>query len=764
MDRDACIIDSPPDLRERVEAAVRKNVPDLDRMSPEEVRDYIHELRVSLAERELRNEAVRQACEKFSKRTDEALSLLECSPDVIVRLDRDLRIQYANPAFEQVTGIPAEKATGHGFHEWTIPENQVASWESNVRSVFDTGREATMEFEYAGTEGPRYYHARTVPEHYEDGRLASVLVTVHDITELALARKKLRESEERFRVISELISNYAYSYRVEPDSRLTVEWVVGAFEDITGYTPEEANVEGDFIAVVHPDDQEKNQRRLKILLSGHEERTRLRYVAKNGEVHWMQDNARPVYDENGQIAHIIGATADISDLKRTEEELRTTKDDLEEQVWRRTVELEKNIENLRKEIAGRKQAEEELTKHREHLEELVRERTAKLEEEIEERKQVEEALRESETRFRQLADSMPQLVWTAEPDGRVDYYNMRYKDYQGINRTHNGVYEWGPVLHPEDREPTVAAFQHAIRTGETYQVEHRVKMADGRYRWHLSRGIPAYDEQGRIVKWFGAATDIHDVKTAQEALREREERTQRLNESLKRMTLQLASSNKELEAFSYSVSHDLRAPLRSLDGFSLALLEDYSDRLDAEGRNYLNRIRSAAQRMSQLIDDLLNLSRTARAELHYTTVSLSSQAESVVEELRQAEPGRKVEVIVQKGIAAEGDENLLRQVLQNLLGNAWKFTSHREEARIEFGEKRDDGRRIFFVRDNGAGFDMNHAGDLFIPFRRLHTDSDFPGAGIGLSIVKRIIERHGGTIWAESEPEKGATFYFTLGE
>ncbi|MHB9029352.1 MAG: ATP-binding protein [Candidatus Latescibacterota bacterium] len=383
---------------------------------------------------------------------------------------------------------------------------------------------------------------------------------------------------------------------------------------------------------------------------------------------------------------------------------------------------------------------------------------------ITKRIRAEEALRESEVRFRQLADAMPQLVWTTGPDGRVDYFNMRYKDYQGITQTSERFFEWSLSIHPNDREPTVAAWRHAIETGGTYQIEHRVHMAEGSFRWHLSRGIPAYNEQGRMVKWFGTSTDIHDLKVAQEALREREERTRQLNDHLKRTSAQLAASNKELEAFSYSISHDLRAPLRTLDGFSMALLEDYADRLDAEGQNYLTRIRAAAQRMSQLIDDLLNLSRTARAEFHYTTVYLSTLAESVIEELRQAEPEREVEAVIQEKITVEGDETLLRQVLRNLLGNAWKFTSRKEAARIEFGEKRENGRRLFFVRDNGAGFNMKHAEDLFIPFRRLHTDQEFSGTGIGLSIVKRIIDRHGGSIRAESETGKGATFYFTLGE
>jgi light-regulated signal transduction histidine kinase (bacteriophytochrome) len=269
--------------------------------------------------------------------------------------------------------------------------------------------------------------------------------------------------------------------------------------------------------------------------------------------------------------------------------------------------------------------------------------------------------------------------------------------------------------------------------------------------------VPLLDERGNIWQILLISYDITSRKQA-------EERVKELNKRLRRQTAQLTASNRELEAFSYSVSHDLRAPLRTLDGFSLALIEDYADRLDEDGRNYLTRIRAAAQRMSQLINDLLNLSRTARTEMNYTMVSLSELAQSVFEELRQTEPNRKVKAFIQEGIAVEGDENLLRQVLRNLLGNSWKFTAHTDEAHIEFGEKHENGRKVFFVRDNGAGFDMNNIEDMFVPFRRLHSDQEFPGTGIGLSIVKRIIERHGGTIWAEGESGKGAVFYFTLGE
>uniref|UniRef100_B8HJY1 histidine kinase n=1 Tax=Cyanothece sp. (strain PCC 7425 / ATCC 29141) TaxID=395961 RepID=B8HJY1_CYAP4 len=231
---------------------------------------------------------------------------------------------------------------------------------------------------------------------------------------------------------------------------------------------------------------------------------------------------------------------------------------------------------------------------------------------------------------------------------------------------------------------------------------------------------------------------------------------------LRQAVADLKAVNKELEAFSYSVSHDLRAPLRSIDGFSQALLEDYQDQLDAVGQDYLRRIRSATQRMGQLIDDLLALARVTRSELKLGNVDLSRLAHRICTELHQTQPDRQVEFVIQPGLVAQGDAYLLQVLLENLLNNAWKFTSKHHHARIEFGQTSLPRGPVYFIRDDGAGFDMTYRDKLFSPFQRLHGMQEFPGNGIGLATVQRIVYRHRGQIWAEGAVEQGATFYFTL--
>ena len=277
----------------------------------------------------------------------------------------------------------------------------------------------------------------------------------------------------------------------------------------------------------------------------------------------------------------------------------------------------------------------------------------------------------------------------------------------------------------------------------------------------LTRAREVLEERNRQL--FGGSEKLteHD-ETLQSAGKERETAAhlEAERQRVEELAARLAEANRELDAFSYSVSHDLRAPLRSIDGFSRVLLSKHAPLLDERGRDYLQRVRTATQRMSHLLDDLLRLARTSRATFSAATVDLSAGAQQIAAELQQSDPARRVTWKIEPRLMARGDRTLLRVLLDNLLGNAWKFTSRREHAVIEVG--RDETG--FFVRDNGAGFDMRYADQLFGLFQRLHSADEFEGTGIGLATVQRIVHRHGGRVWAEGAVDRGATIHFTLGE
>ncbi len=368
---------------------------------------------------------------------------------------------------------------------------------------------------------------------------------------------------------------------------------------------------------------------------------------------------------------------------------------------------------------------------------------------ITERKRTEQTLRDGERQLRELADSMPQIVWAARPDGHFDYYNRRWYEFTGRPEGLTGDASWSDVVHPDDQHECLARWHQATSSGDAYEIEYRLREKRGTYQWFLRRALPVRDQAGRITRWFGTCTNIDGVKHKEEVLR--------------RANVETETANRDLESFSYSVAHDLRAPLRSIDGFSLALLEDSADQLDAAGVANLARVRSAAQRMAQLIDGLLSLASVGRAELRKERVDLTLLARGIGERLQEVEPARQARVVVEDGLVAEGDPKLLAAVLENLLGNAWKFTNQRPSALIEVGCVSEDGEVAYFVRDNGAGFDMAYASKLFGAFQRLHGVLEFPGTGIGLATVQRVIRRHGGKVWAQGEVGHGATFFFTLG-
>ena len=367
--------------------------------------------------------------------------------------------------------------------------------------------------------------------------------------------------------------------------------------------------------------------------------------------------------------------------------------------------------------------------------------------------------RRSEQRFRLIVEAAQEGIWTLDTEYRTSYVNRYMADMLGYT-----VEEMlgQPVLEfvVEDNHEDALASLAQRRQSRARVHDRQLRHKQGHIVWTLISSNPMNDEEGRFKGVLATVTDIT-------LRREAEQRVRELNQELERRiaerTAQLEFSNRELEAFAYSVAHDLRAPLRSISNFTVALTEDCSGTLDDTGQDYLRRIRGASQRMSELIDGILALSRVSRTELQLMEVNLSALARSIAEQLQRWQPERQARFTLQPGLVDQGDAQLLRSVLENLLGNAWKFTRERAEARIEFGVLPGPGTgRVYFVRDNGAGFDMEYQAKLFGVFQRLHTQQEFEGTGVGLATVQRILRRHGGRIWAEGRVGQGATFFFTL--
>ena len=450
---------------------------------------------------------------------------------------------------------------------------------------------------------------------------------------------------------------------------------------------------------------------------------------------WSPVNS-PVLASDGRIRYIIHRVEDVTDYVRGS---------LPEAVQHEPSDaVERRNRALEREILQRSRELDALNRSLQQINEA-------LNTEIAERKRAQNWLSE-------LLRSAPDGIIIVDREGRIVLAN----DQAGLHFGYTTEELTGQSI-----EILVPDRQRRSHT------EHRARYIATPRRRNMGEGLELLGQR-KDGSFFPVEISLSPIETAEglwvagiiRDITQRKQETEqirRLNEDLRRHTVELEAANRELEAFSYSVSHDLRAPLRSIDGFSQALLEDYAAQLDQTARDHLARVRAATQRMGVLIDDLLALSRVTRSELHPEAIDVSALAESIADELRHTYPARRVEVDIEPGLQAMGDGRLLRIALTNLLSNAWKFTEPRPIARIRIGRYvAEDGRSGFFVRDNGVGFNMAYAHKLFGAFQRLHAANEFPGTGIGLATVQRIVQRHGGRIWTEAAVDAGASFFFTL--
>lgn len=782
-----------------------------------------------------------------------------------------------------------------------------------------------------------------------DGELLYRVVTGQDISERKRAEEILQESEERYRMVSELTSDYAYKDRVEADGSIVAEWFTESFTKITGYTLEETHAPGFWEHILYQEDLSVLLRHVQKILSGQSDTDEMRVITKTGETRWIRDFANPIWDAAQQrVGGLYGAVQDVTEhklaqekLKKSEERYRYLFENHPYPMWiydRKTLAFldvneaailkygytrqeflnmtivdirpSEDVDHLMNNLAQPRQPLEhsdswkhrlkdgtiihvEITSHTLDID--GHESALVIAQDVSERVQAEEhiayqaklldnindAIIASDEQFRltawnAAAESMygwkaeevlgrsgvdimrtefpgtdPEVMrriiaetgrWRGEAvqlrkdgtripvevasialrelDGKIKGYVSVNRDISERKQAEAALQKTHDELEIKVQERTAALsqanallqalmdyvpdhiyfkdlhsrfirnsrsqasslglsdpaqavgktdfdfFPHAakayaeeqevMRSGNSLvDFEEWVVWPDGRETWVSTTKVPLRNSEGETIGIFGISRNITERKRAEQSIRE-------LNSDLESQAVKLQAANKELEAFSYSVSHDLRAPLRAIDGYTRILVEDYEGILDAEGKRICGIISAEARRMGQLIDDLLAFSRLGRKEMYSTNVDMKTMVVSVLNELIKEEERERTDFKIARLPSISADSSLMRQVWVNLLSNAIKFTSKKERAIIEVGSKSNKDEIIYYVHDTGAGFDMEYANKLFGVFQRLHSESEFDGTGVGLAIVQRIIRRHGGRVWAEGEVDKGATFYFAL--
>jgi PAS domain S-box-containing protein len=846
-----------------------------------------HELRQAAQRREQRRQDEQEREQReHDLRTNRLLlqGVVENTPSAVSVRDTQGRFLLFNHHLETLLHINRTDVLGKLDSEIFASE-QVEQWRISDAEVLATHRPHTTE-ETPAIRGQHYtFLSSKFPIYDTDGTVYALGVVSTDITERKQAEDALRRSEQRYREITDLISDAIYSVCVEPDGTLTQDWGAETFSKITGYSQDEIDTTN-WHVLLHPDDVPIMMERLEQFNAGLPAFSEYRIMTRRGNVRWLRDHGRPVWDEaEGRLVRIYGAVQDITDRKRAEDALQRAnrayrilsecnqavvratneatllpticqaivehgkyylawigmvepyaphtvravakagcdnwslnevvvvlndRDDAERciaraihtatpQVMRNQVsesrfarlhephhqgtieamlvlplinagmvfgtltiyaldatafdtaeinlltelsdDLVYGINTLRTRVE-REYAQRELMIYRNQLEELVENRTR--------------ALRESQMLLQSVLDHAPAAISIRDLNERYMLVNRRLLTAFHLDDPVQMIGKKIDDFFPPDACAAARADDRVVlETGESLAQEYQTMLPDGTHTV-LAYRFPIYDSHGNLSAIGSISTDITERKQAEEEI-------QRLNETLARRAEQLEVANAELEAFSHSVAHDLRSPLWTIDLVSDSLLEEYGDHLDEEGREDLQRIRTNTQRMIHLIDNLLKLSNVSSGGLQFEEVNLSESAHEIVAELCEREPYRQVTISIDDDMVVQGDRHLLHIALENLLSNAWKFTSKQPHAEITCGTRRFNAHTVYFVRDNGAGFDPDLTSRLFGAFQRFHDKGEFPGTGIGLATVRRIIQRHQGHIWAESAVGQGATFYFTIG-
>jgi hypothetical protein len=770
----------------------------------------------------------RKRAEEALQKSEELFRLaVDNLPDAMGIYDAERRYKFVNAAGLRRLGKPLEALVGRRVDEMYNEKARAAFWPALMRA-YETGAPQTIESSVDMLTG-RYDFIITFVPMLKDGQVYQVLNFSFDITERKKAEAEMQALAQQRQMALDAARLGWWQYN--PITRFA-EWDAGykAIFGVSGYTRPNDEI---LAQIIHPDDLPALWAKVEAALNPVDPQpyaVEYRINRPDGALRWIEAHGTATFEgegENRRAVNFVGTVADITERKKAEESLRDNEqqfralaDSIPNLAWwanadgyitwynRRWYEytgttpeqmtgwgwqsvhdpevLPKVLDRWKTSISTGQPFDMEFPlRGADGVFRTFLTRVMPLKDsaglvvrwfgtntDISALKQAEESLRGSEARYRGLFENLTEgfayckmIFENGKPqDFMYLSVNPAFETLTGLkNVVGKRVTEVIPGIRESDQE----LFEIYGRVSLTGKPERFETFVEALKMWF---SISVYSPE---KEFFVAVFDVITERKKAEV------DILKLSEDMATRNLELESVNKELESFIYSVSHDLRAPIRTMSGFAKVLHEDYAGKLDAQGQDYLNRILKGSEKSTQLINDLLHLSSISRQELSRIDVNLSNKASKIVEELREMSRGRNVEIVVQEGLAASVDPRLIELALSNLLGNAWKFTSKTEKARIEFGafecgmrnsefgiitqERCEQGKTVYFIRDNGAGFDMTYADKMFLPFHRLHTDKEFEGTGIGLTIVERVIHRHGGKVWAEGEAGKGTTVFFTLG-
>jgi PAS domain S-box-containing protein len=756
---------------------------------------YLLTVSRDITERKRMEQALRESEEKFTK-------AFQSVPEAVSITDtEDTKYVVVNDSFLALTGYTREEVIGHSAQELDLWAN--ADESSRMKRLIEQQGIFKNEEFILQTKSKETRNILVTADKIDFGGQTCWLVVRNDITERKKTENALRESEEKFSKAFHASPQQIIITRKRDNVTMDVN---DSYTQVTGYSrAETVGKTAEELGVwMTPEDFKRFEQTLDS--QGRISNEEFEFYNKSGGTHIELVSVEPI-TISGEDCWMSIST-DITKRKQMENALRESEEKFSKafQVIPETISISRINDRkfvdvndsfcrskglTRAEIIGHSAKELNLVDDLGRLDEtfeLVKRGGNVINQELEftlksgekqtflfsadtatvngelcmfvisnditGRKRMERALKESEEKFSKAFHAIPEAISISRLDnGKFVDVNDSFIHGIGLTRE-EFIGRSSSELGLRDRAGRRQELIKMIKErGSVINQEVEHKSPKGEIRTLLfSADIINIGNEPCMLS---ISNDITDRKKSEKQIQE-------ANIKLQQSSAQLLATNKELESFSYSVSHDLRSPLRSIDGFSQALLEDYEGKLDEKGQDYLNRIRNASQKMGDLIDGLLKLSRLTRSEMHQEKVDLGVLAKEIMDRLKEAQPTRRVKFTVGKDLGAEGDPQMIRALLENLLGNAWKFTAKTKVAAIELGQANNDSKKTFFIKDNGAGFDMAFKDKLFGAFQRLHDSAEFPGTGIGLATVQRIVNRHGGTIWAEGEINKGATFYFSL--